>query len=198
MKLIIGLGNLGGKYERTRHNVGFMAIDELAQKLMPVRQTLWKADKKDLGETLRIPSREVVLAKPRTMMNASGYAVAKIFRHYDMKVFSDLWVVHDDLDLGLGKIKISQGKGAAGHHGIESIVEELGTDGFVRFRLGIGHPAKGESENLLHREVERYVLESFEGKQAVEAQKMIKKAVEIIVYGLKFGLAKTMSRFNAG
>jgi PTH1 family peptidyl-tRNA hydrolase len=183
MILIVGLGNPREKYQNTRHNIGFMVVDELARKLLPLGKTEWQFDKKFNSEVLNTQS-QVILAKPQTMMNASGFAVSKLKRFYK----SDLWVVHDDLDLPLGKVKIVVGHGSAGHHGIDSIVEHLGTAEFVRFRVGIGHPPKGDSRNLGRNEVIEYVLKDFAGKEAVEAKKAVKKTVKAIVLALEKGL----------
>lgn len=184
MILVVGLGNPGEKYENTRHNIGFMVVDELARKLLPASQTAWKNNKSLASQIIKIPGRDLVLTKPQTMMNASGFAVSKLKRFYK----SDLWVVHDDLDLPLGKVKIVVGHSSAGHHGIDSIVEHLGTTEFVRFRVGIGHPPKGDSRNLSRNEVIKYVLKDFAGKEAVEAKKAVKKTVKAIVLALEKGL----------
>lgn len=184
MILIIGLGNPGEKYENTRHNIGFMVVDELARKLLPLGKTKWQFDQK--FNSLVVSSKsKVILAKPQTMMNASGFAVSKLKRFYK----SDLWVIHDDLDLPLGKVKIVVGHGSAGHHGIDSIVEHLGTTEFVRFRVGIGHPRKATQENIRRAEVIEYVLKDFSGKEAVEAKKVVKKTVKAIILALEKGLA---------
>lgn len=204
MILIVGLGNPGKKYEKSRHNIGFMVLDELAQELLPVKKTVWKEDKKSDSEIIVIDSK-MVLAKPQTMVNASGVAVAKILRNYDIKILSNLWVVHDDLDLPLGKIKIAKARGAAGHRGIQSIIRELGAVDFVRFRLGVGHPVREDkwyvsggslvSNQVKRQEVVKYVLEGFGGKDAVEADKMIEKAASAIQLALKEGIEKAQAKY---
>jgi len=109
----------------------------------------------------------------------------------------DIWIVHDDVDLPLGKIKIRLGGAAAGHHGVESVIEKLGTDQFVRFRVGIGHPReKGKLEIRSEKLVEGYVLKEFDVNEASEVKQMVKKAVQAINIALEKGLEKTMSRFN--
>lgn len=213
MKLIIGLGNPGEKYQKSRHNVGFMVLDELLRKLASVSRTKWQESKK-FNSQLCILNSKLVLAKPQTMMNASGYAVAKLVNFYHVEPAllpsgtgpAEIWVIHDDLDLPLGKIKIRVGGGTAGHHGLESIVEQLGTTDFVRFRLGIGHPAKAGkwevgggklvSQNVKHREVEAYILTDFEAKERDELRSMIKKAVKALGLALDQGLERAMNRFN--
>jgi len=197
MKIIVGLGNPGEKYIRTRHNIGFMVVDELARKFSSSHYQFSKEKKFD-AEILKVhyKNEDLILVKPHTMMNASGEAVDKILRYYDIKILSDLWVIHDDLDLSFGKIKIVKGHGSAGHHGVDSIIKELKTDDFVRFRIGIGYAGYLDKHDN-PREIEEYVLRDFEGKEAVEADKVIKKATDIIEYGLKTNLEKCMNRYNA-
>lgn len=203
IKLIVGLGNPGEKYENTRHNLGFAVLDALLQELTPVEKTVWQEDKK--SNSLIAKVGDLILAKPMTFVNASGFAVRKLITDHQLQI-TNLWVVHDDLDLPLGKIKIRKGSGSAGHRGIDSIVKELGTHDFVRFRLGIGHPAKkgkwevggGKlvSEHVSDQEVERYVLSPFDRGEKDEARRMVNQAVEAIELALEEGLEKAMNRFN--
>jgi len=187
VKLIVGLGNPGEKYAYTRHNIGFMVVDELARKLLPLGKTEWQFEKK-FNSQLSILNSQLMLAKPLTMMNASGFAVAKLINYYKLDAKRCLWVVHDDLDLPLGKIKAVIGHGSAGHHGIDSITEHLGTNEFVRFRVGIGHPAKGDTNHLDRNDVIEYVLRDFVGKELTEAKKAVKKTVKAITSVLEKGL----------
>lgn len=204
MILIVGLGNPGIRYQRTRHNVGFMVVEELLKTLAPVEKSRWEKVGGAKAETARL--QDLVLVKPQTFMNNCGWAVAKLVSNLAIKQpaspaggLSDLWIIHDDLDLPLGKIKIRQGGGTAGHHGLESIAKLLGTTDFVRFRLGIGKP-KGHDEwgkvNVKRKEIEDYVLSEFLPKEHDEVRKMIKKAVEVIRVSLKDGLGKAMNRYN--
>lgn len=217
MKLIVGLGNPGIKYEHSRHNVGFMVLDELARKWTKGK-VKWEENEKFHSLILQSPISNlqfpVTLAKPQTMMNASGYAVKKLvdFYHTELALLpsgtglAETWVVHDDLDLPLGKIKIRLGGGTAGHHGLDSIIEQLGRADFVRFRLGIGRPVKGGkwevgggklvSQNVKHKEVEDYILTDFETKEHGELKKMIKKAAVAIEVSLEDGLERAMNRLN--
>ena len=151
MYLIVGLGNPGEKYAKTRHNLGFMVVDEVARKILPLGKTRWVEDKKANALILKA-SPEVFLVKPQTFMNASGMAVARLTRRYTLDAKS-LWVIHDDVDLPLSKLKIRLGGAAAGHHGVESIIKELGTKNFVRFRIGI-QPKTGKPKNI-----EKFVLQ---------------------------------------
>lgn len=196
MILIVGLGNPGEKYKNTRHNLGFMVVEALREKYqisLPDRVRRAGIDKEVKAEILpmKIAGHQIVLAKPLTFMNASGKAVARLCGRLAINDFSHLWVIHDDVDLPLGKIKIKMGGGAAGHHGVESIIRELGTDKFVRFRLGIGHPGRGV-EGL----VEKYVLEKFNLQEMGEVKKMIRKTVEAVEMALGEGLTKAMNQFN--
>lgn len=197
MKLIVGLGNPGDKYLNTRHNIGFRAVEKLLKDLAPVEQSNWRRDPKNKAEIAKIG--EILLVKPQTFMNAAGFAVEKIARYYDIKILGDLWVVHDDLDLPLGKIKIRKDGGTAGHHGLESIVEQLGAADFVRFRLGVGRP-KGHDAwgkaNIKRREVEKYVLSEFAEEEEKEVGRLIKKASEAVRVALTKGLESAMNRFN--
>lgn len=187
MILIIGLGNPGEKYEKTRHNLGFMVVDALARKMLPLEKTKWREDKKSNSQVLSIQS-QVILVKPQTFVNASGFSVEKLTRRYNLDA-RRLFVIHDDVDLPLGKIKIRIGGAAAGHHGVESIIQELGTDQFVRFRLGIGHPGRGADT-----QVERYVLREFDINEAGEVKQMTKKCVKAIQVALVSGLERAMAR----
>jgi PTH1 family peptidyl-tRNA hydrolase len=186
MKLIVGLGNPGKKYEKTRHNVGFMVIDELARKW----NLDWITDKKLVTQKAQkfIEGTEILLAKPQTYMNNSGMAVVEILRYYDMKILSDLWVIHDDLDIPVGRIKIVKGKGTGGHHGVESVIQALSSTDFVRFRLGIGRPNIDNPE--------KFVLEPFLPQESDEVRKMIKQALLAIEVAIKSGIEKAMSQFN--
>jgi peptidyl-tRNA hydrolase, PTH1 family len=141
VKLIVGLGNPGVRYDATRHNVGFQVIDNLgAAHHIVLRRRLPTAV---YGEGT-IAAQPVVLAKPLTYMNASGEAVAELCAHFSIPP-NDLIVAHDDLDLHLGRVKLKMKGGDAGHYGVRSIIEHLGTGDFLRIRVGIGRPAsKGE------------------------------------------------------
>jgi PTH1 family peptidyl-tRNA hydrolase len=202
MRLVIGLGNPGRRYRFTRHNVGFVVLDGLLQDLTPVGKTSWRKDPK--SNSLTAKAGDVILTKPQTMMNASGFAVAKLTKYYKVKP-ADIWVIHDDLDLPLGKIKIKQSGGSAGHKGIESIITQLGTDKFVRFRLGIGHPRRKPVETFRpvrrkmkkflgwrsdRKKVEDYVLTGFRRGEKKEAKRLVKKAVGLVGLGLQEGWEK--------
>jgi PTH1 family peptidyl-tRNA hydrolase len=195
MRIIIGLGNPGKKYENNRHNLGFMVVEELARKWTQ-KEVKWQENKKSSSLILYPkPKKEAsledtLLAKPQSFMNASGLAVAKLAQFYKVGP-SDIWVIHDDVDIPLGKIKIRRGGAAAGHHGVESVIRELGTDKFLRFRLGIGHPGRGRDS-----QVEKYVLRAFDINERTELRHMIKQAVQAIEVAIKDGIEKAMNQFN--
>jgi PTH1 family peptidyl-tRNA hydrolase len=139
MKIIVGLGNPGRKYERTRHNAGFMALDELARGLrFDLSREKYQAF---IGKGM-IGDVEALLAKPQTYMNESGRSVGAILRYTRAK-HSDLIVVHDEIDLPLGVVRVKAGGGHGGHNGLRSIIEHLGTPDFIRVRVGVGRPSNG-------------------------------------------------------
>lgn len=200
MKLIVGLGNPGDKYQYTRHNIGFMVVEKLAKVLLPVGRSekAWVGEKRFTAEICKV-SEDTLLAKPHTYMNRSGIAVLSLLSFYKISP-SDLWVVHDDIDLPLGKMRIRIGGSSAGHNGVDSIMTNLHFEDFPRFRLGIGRGKldlhHSADHNLSRREVEKYVLSLFRENEAGEVKKMIKRAVEALDSALKIGLDQAMNRFN--
>lgn len=185
MKLIVGLGNPGEKYVGVRHNLGFEVVEELVKKI-EVEDGKWKFEKKFKSEILKwIPDqvgddKTVILAKPQTYMNNSGLAVKLISSYYHL-ASSDIIVIHDDLDLLLGKIKVRTGGAAAGHHGVESIIKALGRDTFTRIKLGIGNDKSHAGEHQrVHFEAEKFVLEVFLPGERPKVKSMIKQAVSIL------------------
>ncbi len=186
MILIVGLGNPGEKYENTRHNAGFMVVDLLLKKLNSVENSIWEESKK-FNCFLAKSGKEIILAKPGSFMNASGLVVAKLVNFYKVSNFG-LFVAHDDLDLPLGKIKVSFGHGSAGHKGVESIIQQIGSNNFVRIRVGIGADKKIEGE--------RFVLSDFEEAEEPKLRKVIKKAVDAVTLILKEGAEKAANRYN--
>lgn len=195
MRLIIGLGNPGEKYQNTRHNLGFMVVDELARKRLRVSQTQWQTEAKANALILQV-GPEAILVKPQTFMNASGFSVDSISQSRDISI-SDIWVIHDEVDLPLGKMKIRIGGGTAGHHGVESIIKQLGTDQFLRFRLGIGRPIKGEKPELRSKSsVEDYVLREFDQGEKGNVKSVIKRTAQAVGVALEKGIEKAMNQFN--
>ncbi len=150
MKLIIGLGNPGSEYLNNRHNVGFMALDNLYAHYLFEN---WRPKLGGLFSTASLGSEKILLVKPQTFMNLSGICVAK-FKHFFKINVADIFVIYDDIDLGFGEVKIKQGGGDAGHKGVRSISQHLQTKDFNRIRLGIGRPSTKE-------EVSHFVLSNF-------------------------------------
>lgn len=199
MKLIVGLGNPGEKYFNNRHNLGFMVLDELLRKLTSLSEASWKVNSK-FNAQICVLGSDLILVKPQTFVNASGFAVKKLTDFYHIKP-DDLWIIHDDLDLPLGKIKIRRGGGTAGHHGLESILEHLGNSDFVRFRLGIGKPeghGEWQKDGVKRKGIENYVLSDFRSEDQGKTREMIKRSVKGIEIALKEGLEKATNLLNAG
>ncbi|OGZ35007.1 MAG: aminoacyl-tRNA hydrolase [Candidatus Portnoybacteria bacterium RIFCSPHIGHO2_02_FULL_40_23] len=174
MKLVIGLGNPGNKYEKTRHNLGFLAIDELRRNL---KFGIWNLDKKfkSLISKKSFNNQKVILAKPQTYMNNSGEAVKLMLDYYKINL-GNLFIVHDDIDLPLGKILVQEERGSAGHNGVQSVIDALKTKDFTRIRMGI--KPKNSREKL---DTEKFVLERFSGEEEKIIQETIKKAGQIIM-----------------
>lgn len=188
MILIVGLGNPGKKYEKTRHNIGFRVVDYLQNFLS---FSNWKKEKRLLAGISKgkINKKEIILAKPQTFMNLSGKAVKSLMAKYKLPA-TNLWVVHDDIDLPLGKIRISKGRGAAGHKGVESIIKAINSKNFIRFRIGI-QPKTGKSKNT-----EAFVLQKFNKEGEKIVKEVIQRTALAIEFSLKAGLEKAMSKFS--
>lgn len=170
-KLIIGLGNPGKKYEKTRHNAGFMAIDFLRKKFDAPKL---KLNKKFNAEIVKTESKKekIIMAKPLTFMNNSGEAVFSILSFYKIKP-KDLIVVHDDMDLDLGDLRENTGRGSAGHNGVQSIINILGTKDFLRWRIGIGRPEKSANNKTIPPDA--YVLQKFNKEEIKIIKETFKK-----------------------
>jgi len=171
MKLIVGLGNYGPEYEKTRHNYGFMVVDEIQRKYgFPD----FKLEKEH--NALISKKGEVVLVKPQTYMNNSGKAIKSVASYYKIKP-ADIIVIHDDAETALGEIKEVEGRSAAGHNGVRSIINELGTNEFKRFKLGIA----SDDPSFKNHSLEDAVLKNFGKAEEVVAMGVIGKAVELII-----------------
>lgn len=170
MKLIVGLGNPGEKYKKTRHNLGFMVLDVFVAKL----QRDFRESQKFKG--LFVQTKEFILLKPTNFMNNSGLAVARVASYYKIEK-SDILIVHDDIDLPTLSLKVKLGGGSAGHRGIESIIDQLGSEDFTRLRMGVGRPEEGI-------QAEDYVLEKINLSEA-DLEKFLEKGVEEIEKILK-------------
>lgn len=199
MKLIVGLGNPGGKFAYTRHNIGFMVVEKLVKDKLSLYPSLkaWKTDEKFATEICKL--EDLVVIKPQTYMNLAGLAVSRVMNFYKITI-EDVLVIHDDIDLPLGKIRIRKGGASAGHHGIDSIIKETGSSEFVRFRLGIGRGRldvkKTSDINLHRRAVKDFVVSKFKDAEAGDVKKLIKNGVEALELALDNGIEKAMNRFN--
>ncbi len=192
MLLIIGLGNPGQKFQKTRHNLGWLVLDLLQKRLREEYSfSTWKKSNKFKAEVSKgkIKNKKIVLAKPLTFMNLSGQAVKSLASFYKIKP-KNLFVVHDDVDIPLGKIRIVKNRGTAGHKGIQSIIRELGTKNFARLRIGI------KSGNSKPKNVEKFVLLKINGNNKKNIEEAIGKTTEAIEKIIKEGLEKTMNKFN--
>jgi len=185
MRLVAGLGNPGDKYENTRHNVGFMAADELAADFrLSFQNSRWDAQIAR-GE---IEGIKVILAKPMSFMNLSGMPLYRIADFYKIKS-GDVIVIHDDIDLAFGTIKIKEKGGHGGHKGVKSIMESFGGGEFIRLRIGVGRSATGLS-------VANYVLDNFSTDERAVIQKVIMRAKDAAVTVLCKGAKSGMNEFN--
>jgi PTH1 family peptidyl-tRNA hydrolase len=183
MKLIIGLGNHGFKYKKTRHNIGFMAIDYIQKNIGGFSK--WKQNKKIMTEISKNSDRAIVLAKPQTFMNNSGKAAALLVSSYKFQVLN-IFILHDDFDLPIGNFKLEKGKGSAGHKGVQSIVDSLGTNNFWRLRIGI-RPKNLGTKSLerglvpLLAKAEDFVLRKFTKEEKKIIDKTIPKAINALI-----------------
>ena len=193
MKLIAGLGNPGRGYANNRHNVGFMCLNYFAKKQgirLDKRQSKARIG---IGE---IAGTKVALARPQTYMNLSGQSVCLLVKKFDINL-NDLLVIHDDLDLPLGKIRIRQGGGSAGHKGVNYITTELGSQDFIRIRVGIGRPnIMGGSAEISEADIITYVLSDFTPEEKQPITQAITRVSEAILCLLTEGLTAAMNKYN--
>ena len=186
MKLIVGLGNPGIEYQFTPHNLGFLTIDEIANRLgIEVRNRQCRA----LTARATIAGEPVILAKPETYMNLSGLSVRELAAEHQVDVKRDLVVIYDELDLPLGTIRIRQRGGTAGHNGMESILGALDTDEFLRVRLGIA-PDREVGDGA------KFVLTPFRKAQEKTVVEVIETAADAVEVIIKDGPDSAMNRFN--
>ncbi len=185
--LVVGLGNPGETYARNRHNVGFMVLDALAER----GRSRFKAHRAraDVVEG-RVAGERAVLAKPRSYMNESGGPVAALTNFYRTPL-EQLIVVHDDLDLPFGTLRVKQGGGEGGHNGLRSITKSLGGGDYLRVRFGIGRP-------LGRMDPADFVLRDFSTAERPDLAVFVERAADAVESLLQRGLAETQNRFNAG
>jgi len=189
MKLIVGLGNPGRSYANNRHNAGFICLNHFARTH---GIGFDKKQGKARTGTGEVGGVKVVLAKPQTYMNLSGESVSRLVRKFSIDL-DDLIVIHDDLDLPLGKMRIRQDGGSGGHKGIDSIITSLKSQDFLRLRVGIGCPAVTEPSES---DIIAYVLSDFTPDEKQAIIKVIPRASEAILCLLTEGLTAAMNKYN--
>ncbi len=186
MKLIVGLGNPGIEYQFTPHNIGFLAVDRIAEQCGVIVDN--RHCKALTGRT-RIGNDEVLLAKPETYMNLSGMSVLELVRKYEVNQQQDLIVIYDELDLALGMIRIRARGSSAGHNGMQSIIDALQTEEIARIRIGVApdDPRKGGA---------KYILAPFRKSQLVAADETLDLTAQAVNVIVNEGIAPAMNRFN--
>jgi PTH1 family peptidyl-tRNA hydrolase len=182
--LVAGLGNPGPRYERDRHNVGWMVVDELARRHGATFRSKFNGR---LSET-RVREARVALLKPETYMNESGRSISAAARFFKAAA-EEVLVVHDDVDLEVGRLQARLGGGLAGHNGLRSIAQSLGTPEFLRLRIGVGRPGRGDA-----RDVADYVLAPFEAHE--DRDGIVARAADAVETLMSEGLEVTQQRFN--
>ena len=191
MWLVAGLGNPGKKYARNRHNVGFMVVEMLAERWsMPA----WR--EKFGGETTsgRLGSDKAILLKPMEYMNHSGFAVTRAARFHDVEP-ERIIVVHDEIDLPFGRLRLKAGGGHGGHNGLRSIVAQLGSRDFLRVRLGVGKPERTDG-GPGDGKVSRHVLSDFTADQQSELETLLRSSADAVEAIIDGGIREAMNKFN--
>lgn len=200
MKLIVGLGNPGKQYEKTRHNLGFMVLEQFLKDYEPLKKTSWTDSKKFKADITEInwerqhgnmPEEKVILVKPKTYMNNSAMAVSLVADFYKIPT-EDIWIVHDDIDIKLGTLRIRFGGGAGGHRGIESLLTAFPDGKFWRIRLGIGRPE--DSADV--KGVDDFVLGEFDHQEHAKIRELLKHASKALQMGLEQDLEAAGNKFN--
>jgi len=181
MKLIVGLGNTGTEYENTRHNLGFMVIDEICKKYK-LATKFEKKLKADMCVTM-LDGETIILAKPTTFVNLSGDSVVKIANFYKIQT-QDIWVISDDLALDFGTVRVRVGGSSGGHNGLKDVISKVGED-FTRFRIGI------KNDMLEKVSTEKFVLQKFNKDEQEKLNDIVKKSAEIVIDSLKSGVEHT-------
>ena len=186
MYLVVGLGNPGKEYHDSRHNVGFLAVDEIADR---IGLELSRQGFGSVYNTGMISGKKVLLMKPQTYMNRSGIAVSQARSFYNVNV-NEIIVLHDEMDLSLGRIKIKKNGGSAGHNGIKSIINDLGSDDFPRIRIGVGKPVhKGDAVN--------HVLSAFTDSEKDIISDILYVAGDAVEMVIESGIDKAMNHYNS-
>lgn len=185
-RIVVGLGNPGPEYASTRHNAGFLTVDLLGENL---RATYWKDEAGSKVAVVRFGDDDLVLAKPQSFMNVSGGPVKKLMELYDAAP-SDVIVVHDDLDLAPGRVMCKRGGGHGGHNGLRSLHDKLGTDEYLRVRVGVGRPP-GRMDPA------DFVLQPLRGDALEELQDAVPHAAQAVLAILEHGIDAAMREYNA-
>lgn len=185
MKLVVGLGNPGQKYARSRHNIGFQCIDAISRNM-----GITMSDRRQLAVIGQgsLDGEEVVLAKPRTFMNHSGEAISYLISRFYTTI-QDLIVIYDDMDLPLGKIRIRPSGSAGGHRGVESIIGAMKSNDFVRIRVGVGRPPQGMSEV-------GFVLGTFNAQESTLIEEVVDTVRNVVADVIGHDLDWAMNRYN--
>lgn len=184
MKLIVGLGNPGKEYEKTRHNAGFLTINKLAEKL---NIELDKSKCKSIYGIYRHNGEKIILAEPQTFMNSSGESVISLMKFYDIDI-KDVIIIHDDLDLPLGKLRLRYQGSCGGQNGMRSIINLTGTSEINRIRIGISNNKQMDTKD--------YVLGKFTKEEFEVFKQAIDKAADAIIYSFDHSFDEVMSKFN--
>lgn len=197
MKLIVGLGNPGSQHLNTRHNLGFNALNYFQDTLADFSPWQSMEKFKALASEGQINNEKIILVKPQTFMNLSGQAVKLLVAFYKINS-SDVWILHDDLDLPLGTLRVNQNGSAAGHNGVSSIIEKLGTQDFIRFRLGIAPNGKNIFSSLAKKflPTRNFVLQKFTTGEKETVQKINQKTSGALMLALVKGIQATQTQFN--
>lgn len=183
--LVAGLGNPGDRYAQTRHNIGFIAVDELSrQYLIPINKSRFDAE---YGKG-SILSNQVVLVKPQSFMNRSGFPIQKLAAYYKVPI-ANIVVIHDDIDLDLGRIMLVKDRGHGGHNGIRSLIDVLGSRDFIRIRVGVGRPD-------ITSGVTGHVLGTFSSQEADEIKRITKETLKACTTILDKGIIRAMNLHN--
>jgi PTH1 family peptidyl-tRNA hydrolase len=185
MHLVLGLGNPGRKYERTRHNAGFLVVDRLGDRQ---RVSVDRAQLGALVASVHLGDHPVLLAKPQSFMNLSGQPAASLRGYYKV-VNDDVIVIHDDVDLPFGDVRVKKGGGHGGHNGLRDLQEKLGTAGFVRVRVGVGRPPEGW-------ETADYVLSPFHTPEEAALPELVDRAADAVELVVQRGTEAAMNQVN--
>jgi len=184
IKLVVGLGNPGAQYARTRHNIGFMVAAMLLERLNGAKTSVSRYESEI--STARFRGRNIMVQMPTTYMNCSGAAVRKLMTAQGI-LPGELLVVHDDLDLPFGKLRLREAGSAGGHHGVESVMAEIGSEAFARLRVGIGSPGAGVID---------YVLSPFPAEMQEDLSRIVRAAADAALLALARGMREAMNRYN--